>query len=131
MNDYLLVHEGKSYNTPKVRFIVAEQSCTIEGESLVEDAFEFYYHLVQKVNEYFLGDADLLTFHIKLTFFNTSSSKGILELLQTFKYWQRNGKTVIVNWYYPDPDHDYLLISAQEFMKVAELEMNLKPYQVQ
>jgi sulfatase maturation enzyme AslB (radical SAM superfamily) len=72
------------------------------GKSIPEDAVKIFNPLIE-----FVGQLKVphVTFDINLTYFNTASSKKLLELL---KQLDANGKikTILVNWLYEEGDDD-------------------------
>lgn len=83
------------------------------------------------INEYFAEGNTEIEMNIRLTYFNTSSSRAILDLLRLLKSYQdsRDYK-VIVNWYYPNPDYDEMKAEAEDYIDETGLMMNLIPYAV-
>lgn len=74
----------------------------LEGRSIPEDATKIYNPLIEFVDQLELNN---VTFDINLNYFNTASSKKILELL---KHLDANNKikTILVNWLYEEGDDD-------------------------
>ncbi len=120
--------EGKSstFFIPTVSFNAQTGYCKIEGESYLENTWEFYDKLTNWLKAY-AAQKKPITFNFKLTYFNTSSSKGILDILFFLKEYEAEGNPVTVNWYYPEDDEDNLA-EAEDFIADSELEMNLIPY---
>ncbi len=120
--------EGKSstFFIPTVSFNAQTGYCKIEGESYLENTWEFYDKLTNWLKAY-AEEKKTVTFNFKLTYFNTSSSKGILDILFFLKEYEAEGNPVTVNWYYPEDDEDNLA-EAEDFIADSELEMNLIPY---
>ncbi len=120
--------EGKSstFFIPTVSFNAQTGYCKIEGESYLENTWEFYDKLTNWLKAY-AEQKKPIAFNFKLTYFNTSSSKGILDILFFLKEYEAEGNPVTVNWYYPEDDEDNLA-EAEDFIADSELEMNLIPY---
>lgn len=93
------------YIAPAVSFNAQLGQCVIEGESFLEETSSFYSPLLDWIHEYF-KEKDKLEFNIKLTYFNTSTSKWILNILNALKFYKEKGKEVTVNWYYFEDDID-------------------------
>ncbi len=76
----------------------------ITGRSLPENVAELYNPLIDFARKL---QTDLVTFDIILEYFNTASSKKLLEL---FKAVDVNDKVsqVLVNWHYEKDDEDSL-----------------------
>jgi hypothetical protein len=76
----------------------------LEGRSIPEDAGKIYNPIIEFVDQ--LNVCHLI-FNINLDYFNTASSKKLLELL---KHLDANNKleTVLVNWHFEEGDDDSL-----------------------
>ena len=129
MEDLIIEERKEIFFTPQVEMLVNKKVCEISGESYVEDAVSFYQPIINWIKEYGNTENKELTFDFKLTYFNTSSSKTILDVLNTLKTIQSNGIEVQINWYYPEDNYD-LLAEAEDFIEDLEIDMNLIPYQL-
>lgn len=92
--------------TPSVSFDATLGTLELKGRSIPENSVEFYTSLLNWISAYSASPKETTTVEIKLEYFNTSSSKCILDL---FKQLERlNGKVteVKVNWYYEKDDED-------------------------
>jgi len=118
-------HAGP-YFRPYVHFDATTGICELSGESHLEDAFRFYLELQNWTDNY---EGDSLIFRFKLTFFNTSSSKGILGLLKALKRRSVEGLAVQVVWYYPRDNYD-LKAEAEDFMEDIDMHFTLISYQL-
>ncbi len=120
-----------TFFTPSVNFSAETGICELSGESYLEDAFQFYDVLMDWINRYFSEGNNEIEMNIRLTYFNTSSSRAILDLLRLLKNYQDNRDCkVIVNWYYPNPDYDEMKAEAEDYIDETGLVMNLIPYSV-
>ena len=64
-----------------------------------------------------------------MTYFNTSSSRRFLEILNLLEdYQDENGGDVVVNWYYEEGDID-MLESGEEYEEDVSIDFNLIPYE--
>ncbi len=97
-------------------------------KSYLEESFEFYDNLIKWIDKYFAEGAKSIQLSFKLTYFNTSSSRAILDLLTSLKRQQDDGKDVTVNWYYPDPDNDEMRMEAEDYIDETGLDINLVSY---
>jgi len=96
----------------------------IEGRSIPEDAATFFEPLLNWTNEF---TSENMRFDIKLEYFNTSSSKFILEMLRIIEK-NPNRKDVIVNWFYEEGDLD-VLESGQYFESIIGLPFKYIEYE--
>ncbi|MCS7005519.1 MAG: DUF1987 domain-containing protein [Cytophagales bacterium] len=130
MEDLKITGQHGSFFTPNVHFSASTGICEISGESYLEESFEFYDRLIRWVEEYFQQN-DRIIVNFKLTYFNTSSSRAILDLLKVLKKYKDEGKDVTVNWYYPDPDDDEMLMEAEDYIDETGLDINLISYTIE
>lgn len=95
----------------------------ISGRSLPEDSAEFYKPVIEWINAY-AGEANPTTeFAIKLEYFNTASSKLILDVLSALE----EIKGIKVIWYFHDDDED-MEEAGQEFSELVEIPFEFKTY---
>ncbi len=118
--------EKGSFFIPHVFFDATTGKCLMEGESYLENTWQFYNQLMQWLQAYASSQGPI-SFDFKLTYFNTSSSKGILELLQFLKQYEDQGGEVEINWYYSNADED-MLEEAEDFIEDTQIKINLIPY---
>ncbi len=111
---------------PHINFNADTGHCVIEGESYLENTWEFYKQLVDWIKAY-AATGQAIEFDFRLTYFNTSSSKGILELLEALKEYQDQGGNVTLKWYYPKDDED-ILEEAEDFVEDTQLDIELIAY---
>lgn len=93
-------------DSPKVSFSNENGKLEISGKSLPEDVSTFYAPILEWLNIYAQKPQPLTEFTFKLTYFNTSSSKLILDILTVMEKMNNEGKQVLINWYYPEFDED-------------------------
>jgi hypothetical protein len=91
--------------TPTVNFINNEGLLEIKGRSIPENSIEFYKPLISWIESYAQGPKDSTNINIQLEYFNTSSSKCILDL---FKKLEAINNNITINWYYEEDDEDML-----------------------
>ncbi len=112
---------------PKVNFNAETGECWLEGESYLEDTWDFYDRLTKWLENYIKNTGGPIDFNFKLTYFNTSSSKGIMEIMHTLKEYAANGGSVTASWHHPVDDED-IICEGEDFVADIELEMNFVPY---
>lgn len=91
--------------TPSVVFDTAGGSLEIKGRSIPENSIEFYKPLIDWIESYSKSPQGKTVVNIQLEYFNTSSSKCILDL---FKKLEAIDKEITINWYYEEDDEDML-----------------------
>ena len=130
MKDLYIEGTKGVFFTPTVRLNSETGRCEIMGESYIEDAPQFYEPILNWIDTYVKEIKGTLVWDFRLVYFNTSSSKTILNLLQTLKDYEKQGGNVEVNWYYPD-DNDDLLAEGEDFVEDSGLQINLIPYELE
>ncbi|MBN2762977.1 MAG: DUF1987 domain-containing protein [Bacteroidales bacterium] len=102
----LIINEVKgSPYYPAVSFNAETGVCEMRGESYMEETYKFYEPLIGWINTYILQKKPL-EMHFKLTYFNTNSSRLILDILDIFNKYHESGGSVNVYWYYDKKDPD-------------------------
>jgi SiaC family regulatory phosphoprotein len=94
-----------SPKTPSVNFDAQSGIIELKGRSIPENSLEFYRPLIEWVEKYAAASKAETNVHIQLEYFNTSSSKCLLDL---FKRLETIGNKVVINWYYEQDDEDML-----------------------
>lgn len=94
--------------TPTVNFDSQSGILEIKGRSIPENSIEFYKPLVEWLEEYGKNPKDLTQVKIQLEYFNTSSSKCILDVFKKLEAIHKGNHEIIVNWYYEEDDEDML-----------------------
>jgi hypothetical protein len=89
--------------TPEVTFDVNTKSGAIEGECYPEDADKFFVALNKAVEDYFSAGCDELQLKINLVYFNSSSARALMELMDSLDTLATT-KKIEVNWFYEDGD---------------------------
>lgn len=113
-------------DTPKVHLDAQNNIFEISRMSLPEDAIEFYEPVVKWLEHYKKQPNDATTFVFKLEYFNTASSKQIIQILLLLQDLAKNSN-VIVKWYYKDIDEDMQAI-GEEYSQVIDVKFELIEY---
>ncbi|PID89568.1 MAG: hypothetical protein CSA05_01540 [Bacteroidia bacterium] len=114
----------EDYFIPSVSFDADTGHCLIEGESYLEETVEFYAPLLKWLEEYTSAAKGPITFDFKLTYFNTSSSKRILDIMLMLKEYEESGGAVTANWYIEDDDSD-MEDEVEDFRIASDLNLNI------
>ena len=92
--------------TPSVSFDFSRGVLELKGRSIPENSVEFYKPLNEWVVDYLDSPKGKTLVEIKLEYFNTSSSKCILDLFKKLESLKTKGAEVLVNWYFEEDDED-------------------------
>lgn len=110
-------------DTPKIILDKTNKIFEISGRSLPEDSSEFYKPILSWMVSYAKDPLPETIFDFKLEYFNTASSKMILDLLTELE----EIKNTKINWYFFEDDED-MEEAGEEFSELVELDFELIPY---
>lgn len=110
-------------DTPKIILDKTNGIFEISGRSLPEDSAEFYQPVLDWLEEYKENANSATDFVFKLEYFNTASSKLILDLLSQLEEIEG----VTVQWYYHEDDED-MQEAGEEFSELVEVPFEFNTY---
>ena len=111
-----LIIEG-SAKTPTVKF-EGLGKLLIKGRSIPENSIEFYKPVIDWIGSYGGAPEGITEVNVQLEYFNTSSSKCILDVFK--KLENLTGTEVKVNWYYEEDDED-MLEAGEDYQAIIDL----------
>jgi hypothetical protein len=97
-----------SAKTPSVKFDAEQGIIEIKGRSIPENSIEFYKPLVDWLENYANSPMQQTKVNVQLEYFNTSSSKCILDVFKKLEAIHKAKSEVLINWYYEEDDEDML-----------------------
>jgi hypothetical protein len=101
--------------SPEVDFDFENNRLKLKGESYPEDVAAFYGPLFEALDEYLASVHDgSCLFDFELIYFNSSSAKAIMSILEKLDETAAAGATVTINWYYDEED-DTMKELGEEF----------------
>ena len=104
--------------TPSVSLNYEAKSFEMAGESYPEDVPAFFAQMNEQLDSYFAASKDELLVEIKLTYFNSSSARALMEMLDNLDSEAASGRKIDVNWHC-DPDDDITREFAQDISSDA------------
>jgi hypothetical protein len=113
-------------DTPRVVLDKDNNKFEISGLSLPEDAIEFYKPIVEWLEEYSKDPNPETVFDLKLEYFNTASSKQIIQLLLFLEKLNAKSK-VKIRWHYKDIDEDMHDL-GEEYAEIIKVDFELIEY---
>ncbi len=106
MKNLIIPQNPQEKFIPSVFFDAETGNLEISGESFMESPDQFYFPLISWIEEYVNEINKPIKLVLKLTYYNTSSSKYILEILKGLRRYKDNAGKVEVVWYYNREDED-------------------------
>jgi hypothetical protein len=111
-------------DTPAVKFDVTSGVYELVGRSLPEDVTTFY----KPVFDWLAGAAatglSSIKFDVKLEYFNTASSKVILDIFSKLESIKEGGVDVSIHWHYAEDDED-MQEAGEEYSELVEVPFKL------
>jgi hypothetical protein len=114
-------------DTPNVILDPSNNQFEISGRSLPEDVVVFYQPVMQWFEELEKTPIENMALSIKLEYFNTASSKLILDILLKLEEIFQNGTKLNVIWYYLSSDSD-MKEAGEEYSEIVGLPFKLAEY---
>ncbi|HUX54442.1 MAG TPA: DUF1987 domain-containing protein [Williamwhitmania sp.] len=94
--------------TPTITLNPESGIIEIKGRSIPENSIEFYKPIVDWLEDYAKAPKEKTVVNIQLEYFNTSSSKCILDVFKKLENLKKGKNDIVVNWYYEEDDEDML-----------------------
>jgi hypothetical protein len=121
--------------TPKVFFDPENSVFEISGFSRPENVIGFYKPILKWLEDYndkVLSqntnfEKSILTLNLKMTYFNSASSKFLLDIMLEFMKFMSKGNKIEVNWYYEEGD-DEIMESGEEIADMLGYNFNFISY---
>ena len=115
-------------DTPSVIFDAQNKVFQISGRSMPEDVTAFYDPLLEWLDEFAEEVNEKVVFEFKLEYFNTASSKLLLDILLKLEEMYEDGKEILVKWYYNEDDED-MEEAGEEYADIVEVPIELVSYE--
>ncbi len=114
-----IIREGTP-KTPYVRLDGEKGLIEIKGRSIPENSVEFYKPLIDWLDKYGNVPLEVTNVNIQLEYFNTSSSKCILDIFKKLELIYKKGSKVQINWYYEEDDED-MFEAGEDYQSIINI----------
>ena len=121
MKNLIIKGEAK---TPTVEFNYSNGELVISGRSIPENSIEFYKPIIEWLELLKVSDKDKIVLDIKLEYFNTSSSKCILDVFKKLEEIRAVGKEASIRWFFESDDED-MEEAGQDFSAIIKVPLEL------
>jgi hypothetical protein len=115
------INIASTEDTPEIILDADNKKYAISGRSLPEDVSTFYAPVMRWLDDLEIKPIKDLELEIKLEYFNTASSKIILDILM--KIEDINNKSegnMKIKWFYDSSDED-MLEAGEEYKELVDL----------
>jgi hypothetical protein len=109
-----------SAKTPTVHFDGTTGQLELRGRSIPENSIEFYRPLIDWIDYYSKAPQPATKLRVQLEYFNTSSSKCILDLFKKLEAVRSSGNEVMVFWHY-EPDDEDMLEAGEDYQAIINI----------
>ena len=117
-----------SVETPEVVLKKNEGVLKFSGRSMPEDAKEFYSPLKEWVSQYAENPTPGTHVVFSYEYFNTASSKMIMELIEAVKKIEEKDQQLTVEWHYLEDDDD-MLEAGEDYEEITGIEFQYQSYE--
>lgn len=114
----------KTAVTPEVDFDATSGQLVIRGVSMPEDMGRFYSPLLVWLRQYAERPAAETVLHIEFTYFNTATSKVLLELFTICENLYENSHPVRIDWCHVADDLD-MIEAGENYQMLLRAPFNL------
>ena len=119
----------ESSKTPYILMDSDKGIIEIKGRSIPENSVEFYKPLISWLNDYSLEEMKPTKVKFQLEYFNTSSSKCILDIFKRLEAMYRKGWDISISWCYDEDDED-MYESGEDYKSILSCPISLEKISV-
>ncbi|NNM94328.1 MAG: DUF1987 domain-containing protein [Bacteroidia bacterium] len=121
------IHLDGTPTTPVVNFLPSRGTFELSGRSIPENAAEFYKPLIECLDSYAQSKSLPPTqVDIKLEYYNTATSRCLLDIFKKLDAMKKSGTEVTVDWYYEEDDDD-MRDAGEYYQTLVSVGFNFKP----
>lgn len=120
-----LIITGTS-KTPTIEFDYQSGNLNLKGRSIPENSLEFFQPVLNWIEDYTQRPQVATIVDVKLEYFNTSSSKHLLDMFKKLERLSTNGRQVVINWHYDQEDEDMYEV-GQDYQVIVKIPFKLIP----
>lgn len=113
--------------SPEVNLDKERSRFEFYGKSFPEDPHVFFNPIIDWFREYVIAPNKETIVVFKLDYFNTTSSKKIIDILNVLKEVHRQKKPIMIHWYYRTGDDD-MFESGETISEIVSLPFKFIPY---
>lgn len=109
-----------THKTPRIQLNMDNGEFMISGRSIPEDAREFYEPVKKWLENYFRRETPATTFLFEIYYFNTASSKMILDIFYIVKHAVEKKHEVKVIWGVEKNDEE-MLEAGEDYAAIVNI----------
>ena len=110
--------------TPAVVLDASTSTFEMKGKSLPEDVTAFYDPILDWLDAYAQNPNAQTDFRFEMAYFNTASSKMLLDIMMKLEEIHEDGNTVKIIWCYLEDDED-MEEAGEEYSDIVEVPFDM------
>jgi hypothetical protein len=110
--------------TPEIALDGNAGTLLISGRSIPENSVEFYAKVLSWLDAYSETPCPKTILDVKLEYFNTSSSKCLLDVFKRLEGLKKGGADVHIRWFYEEDDED-MLEAGEDYDSIIDLDFEM------
>jgi hypothetical protein len=115
------IHIEMTPKTPEVKLNADSGTLELRGRSIPENSIEFYSPVFEWIDKYCRKPQANTELHIQLEYFNTSSSKCLLDIFKKLQNLLQLGTSKVkVIWHYEEDDED-MLEAGEDYQAIIRI----------
>ncbi|MBK8845861.1 MAG: DUF1987 domain-containing protein [Bacteroidetes bacterium] len=119
------LHITPTIKTPAISFNAAG-TFSLSGKSIPENSIEFYKSVYEWLDQYAQMPAAETIITIQLEYFNTSSSKCLLDIFRKLEAIYNSGKSKVqIKWMYEEEDED-MMEAGDDYRTLIKLPFDIQ-----
>ncbi len=112
--------------TPSICLDPGNGTLEIRGRSIPENPIEFYTPLVEALDKYAKSPMPLTEVTLRLEYYNSSSSKCLLDIFKKLEKMGQSGSNIKINWEYDEHDEG-MQNAGEDYQVMLDLPFLLVP----
>lgn len=116
-------------DTPSIYLDANKKHLSLGGRSLPEDATTFYKPILNWLDKYSKKVNGKTVVEFRFAYFNTASSKTLLDILTKLEALYKSGKDVVIRWLYAEDDED-MAEAGRLYAELVELPFEYISYSI-
>ena len=111
--------------TPEIDFNFTTGVLCLSGRSITENPIAFYKKIEDYISKYIAHPQPKTTFKVTLEYFNTSTSKCLVDIFMQLESLHSAKNEVLVEWYYEEDDEE-IMDSGEDYKDIVDIPFEIK-----